>query len=58
MIAALKRLKQITESDFIYDDRSPALNAFKINGKPSTTSIWADHPSLDDRIEALEKLVL
>ena len=58
MIAALKRLKQITETDFIYDDRSPALNNFKINGKPSTTSIWADHPSLDDRIEALEKLAL
>jgi len=58
MIAALKRLKQITEGDFIYDDRSPALNNFKINGKPGTTSLWADHPSLDDRIEALEKLTL
>ncbi|HEY8967167.1 MAG TPA: protease HtpX [Candidatus Methylacidiphilales bacterium] len=56
MIAALERLKRITESDFVIDDRSPALASFKINGKPSTTSIWADHPSLDDRIEALRKL--
>ncbi|SDU29909.1 Heat shock protein. Metallo peptidase. MEROPS family M48B [Verrucomicrobium sp. GAS474] len=56
MIAALKRLKQITESDFIYDDRAPALSNFKISGKPSTTHIWASHPPLEDRIEALEKL--
>jgi len=56
MLAALRRLKQITEGDPIIDDRSPALSAFKINGKPGATSIFADHPSLDDRIAALEKL--
>jgi heat shock protein HtpX len=56
MLAALRRLKQITEGDPIVDDRSPALSAFKINGKPGATSIFADHPSLDDRIAALEKL--
>jgi heat shock protein HtpX len=56
MLAALRRLKEITEGNPIIDDRSPALSAFKINGKPHATSLFADHPSLDDRIEALEKL--
>ncbi len=58
MLAALRRLKEITEGDPIIDDRSPALSAFKISGKPGQTSLWADHPSLDDRIAALEKLRL
>jgi len=58
MLAALRRLKEITEGDPIIDDRSPAISAFKISGKPGRSSLWADHPSLDDRIEALEKLQL
>lgn len=56
MLAALRRLKAITESDPVIDDRSPALQSFKINGKPGSTSLFADHPSLDDRIAALERL--
>jgi heat shock protein HtpX len=56
MLAALRRLKVITESDPVIDDRSPALQSFKINGKPGSASIFADHPSLDDRIAALERL--
>ena len=58
MLAALRRLKEIIEGDPIIDDRSPALSAFKISGKPRQISLTADHPSLDDRIEALEKLQL
>ncbi len=56
MIGALRRLQQIMESDPIIDDRSTALSAFKINGKPHETNIMASHPSLEARIEALEKL--
>ncbi len=56
MLAALRRLKAITESDPVIDDRSAALQAFKISGKPGSASIFADHPSLDDRIAALERL--
>ena len=58
MLAALRRLKEIIEGDPIIDDRSPALSAFKISGKPGRASLTADHPSIDDRIEALEKLQL
>jgi heat shock protein HtpX len=56
MLAALRRLKAITEGDPVIDDRSPALQAFKISGKPGSASLFADHPSLDDRIAALERL--
>jgi Zn-dependent protease with chaperone function len=32
-----------------------SLRAFGIGGK-SSTSIWATHPSIEDRVAALEKL--
>lgn len=61
MLAALRRLKEITEVQVaagapVVDNRAPAFNAFKINGAPRHASLFADHPSLDDRIAALEKL--
>jgi heat shock protein HtpX len=57
MIAALRRLQSIMEADPIIDDRSASISAFKINGKPhGFFALMASHPSLEDRIEALEKL--
>ncbi len=56
MIAALERLRSITAQAPIYDDRSKAVSAFKINGKPSVfTQLFASHPALEERIAALKK---
>lgn len=55
MVSALRRLKSITEGGGIIDDRSPALSAFKISGKPSSFALlFSSHPPLEDRIAALE----
>ena len=55
MVSALRRLKSITEGGGIIDDRSQALSAFKINGKPSGfAALFSSHPPLEDRIAALE----
>ncbi len=55
MVAALRRLKSITEDGGIIDDRSQALSAFKINGKPpGFMALFSSHPPLEDRIAALE----
>lgn len=52
MIAALKRLQQKVE---MVDDSQTALNAMKISSKKGFMSFLSTHPSLSDRIEALEK---
>ena len=49
MIAALRRLGNLQPG--VLPD---SLKAFGISGKK--TSIWATHPSLEDRIEALQNL--
>ena len=49
MINALRRLNG-SESTL-----PQSLRAFGIGGK-STTSIWATHPSIEDRVAALERL--
>ena len=55
MVSALRRLKSITEGGGIIDDRSQALSAFKINGKPpGFMALFSSHPPLEDRIAALE----
>lgn len=55
MVSALRRLKSITEGGGIIDDRSPALSAFKISGKPSSFALlFSSHPPLEERIAALE----
>lgn len=52
MIAALKRLQQKVE---LIDDSQESLNAMKISSKKGFMNFLSTHPSLDDRIAALER---
>lgn len=52
MIAALKRLQQ--KIDFV-DDSKDNLKAMKISSKKGLMNFLSTHPSLDDRIAALER---
>jgi heat shock protein HtpX len=54
MIAALRRLKQVTQQGAVIDNRAPSMNAFKINNKVG--HFFASHPPLEERIAALERL--
>ncbi|KIE59113.1 protease HtpX [Methylacidiphilum kamchatkense Kam1] len=58
MLSALKKLKQIMEGESAFiDERAPALNTFKINGRPGgILALLATHPPLEERIKALENL--
>ncbi len=56
MLAGLRRLKAITESGGVIDDRSPALAAFKINHPTGVMRLFMSHPPLDERIAALERV--
>jgi heat shock protein HtpX len=51
MIGALRRLK--TQIDFV-DDSQDALKTMKISSKKGLANILSTHPSLEDRIAALE----
>ncbi|MCF7917760.1 protease HtpX [Candidatus Gracilibacteria bacterium] len=54
MIAGLKRLQQLTSK---IDTRQKSLATMKIADKPSKIGkIFSTHPSLDERIEALQKV--
>lgn len=53
MIAALKRLKALYPETVAANDGQ--LSAFKISSGEKKTSLFASHPSLDDRIKALEE---
>lgn len=55
MIAALQTLKKYTD---VQDNRAPSLSTFKINGRGSglVALLYASHPPLDARIEALRNL--
>lgn len=55
MIHALETLKRYTQ---IEDNRAPALSTFKINGRGHglIAMLYASHPPLDARIEALRRL--
>jgi heat shock protein HtpX len=55
MIAALKKLKQRTE---YVDDSHEALNTLKISSKKGVMNFLSTHPSLDDRIAALERAMI
>lgn len=56
MISALQRLKQITEGGGVIDNRAPSVSAFKINNPSHLMRLFATHPPLEERIEALERL--
>jgi heat shock protein HtpX len=52
MISALKRLQQKID---LVDDSNDQLKAMKISSKKGLMSFLSTHPSLDDRIAALER---
>ena len=52
MIGALRKLKQ--KIDFV-DDSQDQIKAMKISSKKGLMSFLSTHPSLDDRIAALER---
>jgi heat shock protein HtpX len=52
MIAALRRLQQKID---MVDDSQDNIKAFKINSKKGLMSFLSTHPSLDERIAALER---
>lgn len=54
MISALKRLQQKIE---LVDDSKEAMNTMKISSKKPLMSFLSTHPSLEDRIAALERSV-
>lgn len=56
MISALRRLKEITETGGVIDNRSEAVAAFKINNPTGLLALFASHPPLETRIAALERL--
>jgi heat shock protein HtpX len=56
MVYALQSLKNTLA---VADDRQAAVASLKINGKPSSfMALFASHPDLDTRIEALRKAVV
>lgn len=55
MISALEQLKHLS-SKSTEDERAPAFNTMKISHQSGWFSIFASHPPLEKRIEALEKM--
>ncbi|HEY9160719.1 MAG TPA: protease HtpX [Desulfomonilia bacterium] len=53
MIAALEKLKAVYQP---LDKRAPSLNTLMIAGKGSFIELFATHPPLDKRIEALKQI--
>jgi len=58
IIDALTQLNTIMDRGGVMDDRAKAISSFKISGakKGGLLSLFASHPPLEDRIEALKKL--
>jgi heat shock protein HtpX len=56
IIAGLEKLKMIVDGGGENDQRSQALNAFKISGGKSLLRLFSTHPPLADRIDALKRL--
>ncbi len=54
MISALQRLQEMTEGP--KDNRAPAFNAMKISAPSELSTLFASHPPIEKRIEALRKL--
>lgn len=59
MISALERLNQILHHGGVIDDRAASVSALKISNKSRRSwvgNLFASHPPLERRIEALERL--
>ncbi len=54
MIAALKRLQQAMDVE--KDDRAPSMATMKISSRSRMLALFASHPPLEKRIEALQQL--
>jgi heat shock protein HtpX len=55
MINALEALQRTVEIQDPVHDQQPAVQALKISGRPGFLSLFATHPPLDKRIEALRQ---
>ncbi|MDF1760201.1 MAG: protease HtpX [Coxiellaceae bacterium] len=55
MINALKRLQQLSQPDAPQDNRGKSVQNLMINGHKSIMALFASHPPLEKRIEALQK---
>lgn len=57
MISGLQQLQMIYENGGVIDDRDRASAAFKISGKTGgLMALFASHPPLEERIEALKRM--
>ncbi len=56
MISALQRLQQMTQAGAPEDNRGKSIQNLMINGHRSVMALFASHPPLEKRIEALQKL--
>ncbi len=56
MIEGLEKLKRIVGESHFVDERSQALNTFKISGKSSMLALFSTHPPLESRIEELKRI--
>lgn len=56
MIAALQRLQQMSQPGAPEDDRGKSVQNLMINGHKSVMALFASHPPLEKRIEALQKI--
>ncbi len=55
MISALQRLQQLTQAGAPQDPRGKSVQNLMINGHKSIMALFASHPPLEKRIEALQK---
>jgi heat shock protein HtpX len=58
MISALRRLKAIIDGGGVIDNSAPSMNAMKISHPGGFMALFASHPPMEKRIEALRALQL
>lgn len=57
MISALQKLQKMTQAGAVEDNRGKSVQNLMINGHRSVMSLFASHPPLEKRIEALQRQV-
>ncbi len=57
MISALQRLQQLSQPGAPEDNRGKSVQNLMINGHRSVMALFASHPPLEKRIEALQRMV-